>query len=471
MSTRPPHPLLQERASGLLLPLAALPGPHGIGDLGAARAFVDWLAEAGQCWWQMLPVGSLGGGCSPYSTTSSFAGEELLLSLQGLVDEGWLVPEELAAPSELGRGPIDYGAARAFKLPLLERAHARFRAQGGLGRADYTEFRERAAPWLEDFARFAGPDPDFARFGQFAFERQWRALRAHAASRGVRLLGDLPLFVELASSDVRAQPELFRLDRQGRPRVVSGVPPDAFSEHGQLWGHPHYRWTEHRRTGFDWWIRRVRAQLERFDLVRVDHFIGLVRAWEVRFGREHAREGRYRAQPGRDLLAALERALGGALPLVAEDLGLVTPQVRALAAEFALPTMRVLQFAFDEGGSEHQPHRHPESCLAYTGTHDNDTSAGWLAGASPEARARALVYVGSSPEHFPWNLVRAAWTSPARIAIAPVQDVLGLGSEARTNTPGTVHGNWTWRLAPGALDGHLAWRLRELTWAADRLRS
>lgn len=468
---RVPHPLLRERASGLLLPLASLPGPHGIGDLGAAaRGFVDWLAAAGQRWWQMLPVGPLGGGSSPYSSTSSFAGEELHLDLADLAGAGWLDPGELEAPPGLAEGPVDFAGARAFKLPRLERAFARFCEQGGQERDDYRSFVLGAAPWLDDYARLAGGSEGYQRFCQFAFDRQWRALRAHAAARGVRLLGDLPIFVEPRSIDVSAHPELFRLDREGRPRVVTGVPPDIFAADGQLWGHPHYRWRVHRRTGFAWWIARIRAQLERFDLVRIDHFIAFQRAWEVRAGRSDALEGRYRPQPGRELLAALEADLSGPLPLVAEDLGLVTPEVRALAAEFGLPGMRVLQFAFGEPGNEHLPHRHPELSLAYTGTHDNDTAAGWLEHADPEARARALAYVGGPPERFAWGLVRAAWTSPAGIAIAPVQDVLGLGSSARSNTPGTVVGNWSWRLSPGALGDHQAWILRELTWAADRLR-
>ena len=466
-----PHPLLRERASGLLLPVASLPGRHGIGDLGhGARRFVDWLEAAGQRWWQTLPVGPLGGGRSPYSSTSSFAGEELYLELDALHREGWLDAGDLDAPPHLGEGGIDFDGARAFKLPRIERAWRRFREQGGDHREDYQRFAAQAAYWLDDYAALADGEPGYLRFCQFAFERQWRALREYAAARDVRLFGDLPIFVELHSIDVRADPALFRLDRQGRPRVLTGVPPDAFSSTGQLWGHPHYRWTEHRRTKFRWWSDRIRAQLERFDLVRIDHFIAFHHAWEVRYGRQTALEGRYRAQPGRDLLRVVAKELGGPLPLVAEDLGRVTPEVRELAAEFDLPGMRVLQFAFDEDASEHLPHRHPEFAIAYTGTHDNDTSQGWLAAASPEARARALAYTGGAPEDFAWSLMRAAWNSPAVIAIAPVQDVLALGTDARLNVPGTVDGNWTWRLPPNALTSHHAWKLGELTWAADRRR-
>ena len=465
------HPLLAERASGVLLHVTSLPGPHGIGDLGPeAHRFVDWLGDAGQRFWQLLPVGPLGGGTSPYSSTSSFAGEELLISLEELAREGWLAEADLHAPAELAHGPVDFEAARAFKKPRLARAYEAFRARGEERREDFAAFCDRAASWLEDYARLADGGPEYHRFCQYVFDRQWRSLREHALARGVRLFGDLPIYVEARSIDVQANPELFRLDREGRPLVVSGVPPDAFSETGQLWGHPHYRWSRHRRTGYAWWIERLTAQLERYDVVRIDHFIAFHRAYEVRAGAETALEGRWRRTPGADVLLALRRRLAGPLPLVAEDLGLVTPEVRALADDFALPGMRVLLFAFDEPASDYLPHRHPERSIAYTGTHDNDTALGWLQDASPGSRERALTYVGGSPETFAWDLVRAAWTSPAAIAIAPMQDLLQLGGEARLNTPGTVHGNWTWRVPAMALSDSLAARLRLLTAVTDRRR-
>lgn len=463
-----PHPLLAARSAGALLHLSSLPDGQGVGDLGpAAHRFVDWLADAGLTWWQMLPVGPIGAGDSPYSSPSAFAGEPLFLSLERLRDDGLLGDDDLRAPASLGRGRVDYGATRRFKQPRLARACRTFFDRGEHRRKNYRAFCRRAADWLEPWVSFRGDEPDLERFLQFQLDRQWRALRGHASSRGVRLMGDLPIFVELDSADVRAHPELFLLDRAGRPRFVTGVPPDAFSSTGQLWGHPHYAWPAHRRTGFDWWARRVEVQLERFDLLRVDHFIGFHRAWRVRPGATTTAGGRWVRAPGRALLASLRDRLG-ALPFVAEDLGAVTPEVRALRDAFGLPGMRILQYGFGHGASYDRTHSYPPHCVAYPGTHDNPTARGWWTGLSKHDRRRAES-LGIRDETAPWDLVRLVFASPARTAIAPIQDIAGLDESARMNQPGTALGNWAWRLPRRALGRTLARRVRDLAEVTDRL--
>lgn len=463
-----PTDALGPRAAGVLLHLTSLPSAHGIGDLGAtARAFAEWLAHAGARWWQMLPVGPIGRGFSPYSSLSAFAGEELFLDLDALRREGLLERAELRAPRELARGEIDYAAARAFKRPLLRRAWQRFERADGERDADYRRFVERASDWLEPYAELSPGDPRYHRFVQFQFDRQWRALRAFCAERGVQLLGDLPIFVVLESVDVRAHPELFRLDRRGKPTVVTGVPPDAFSSRGQRWGHPHYDWDAHRRTGFAWWLARFERAFELFDAVRVDHFIGFHRAWEVPAKARDARRGKYALAPGHELLTAL-RARRGELPIVAEDLGLVTPEVHALREAFGLPGMRVLQFGFD-GGGYHLPHRHPPHSVCYTGTHDNDTARGWFDGLGERVRARVAAYCGATSRTVHRELAHLAFDSPARLALVPMQDLLGLGTDARMNRPGVARGNWRWRMAPHALRPKLAAELRGMLDVSERL--
>lgn len=459
--------LFRARSAGVLLHLSSLPSPHGIGDLGAkARAFVEWLERAGLRWWQMLPVGPIGRGDSPYSSASAFAGEELFLDLEQLVREGLLGRREIEAPSRLRRGPVDYEAARRFKRPLLRLAWRRFARAGGERDGEQRDFVARNASWLADYARLSPGDPDYHCFVQQRFERQWRALREHARSRGVLMLGDLPIFVVASSVDVRAHPRLFRLDARGRPTVVTGVPPDLYAQNGQLWGHPHYDWPAHRRTRFRWWIERFERGLARFDALRVDHFIGFHRAWEIPAGARNARRGAWGPAPGRELLGALGARIG-ALPLVAEDLGLVTDEVHALREEFRLPGMRVLQFGFGADGY-HRPHNFPQHSVCYTGTHDNDTARGWWRTLAREERARLREYAGASGANASWELVRLAFASPARIAIAPVQDLLGLGGAARMNRPGVARGNWRWRLGAGALDPALARRVRRLAQACER---
>jgi len=502
--------LLDRRASGLLLHVTSLPGPHGCGDLGpSAHAFADFLRTSGQRWWQTLPLGPPGAGDSPYSSPSSFAGSRLFISLDRLVDEALLEPAETEAPPALGKGRVDFAAARAFRTERLRRAFARFEARGDAAGAEFVEFNARHADWLEDWALFAALkdahrgepwwlwEPEvrarrdealsaargrlegelrFQRFLQFQFERQWQALRAHCHRGGVLLMGDIPIFVARDSADVWAHQELFHLDAEGNPTAVAGVPPDYFSATGQLWGNPLYRWDVLEERGYDWWIARLRHTFERFDSVRLDHFIGFSRYWAVPGGHSTAERGRWRRGPGAAFFQAVFARLGR-LPMVAEDLGSLTPQVEALRDRFAIPGMRVLQFCFgtDPGAEPLRPHNFGRRLVVYTGTHDNDTTRGWFSemvgGGEGRQAEREVVqrYLATDGHDIHWQMMRMAWMSVANIAIAPVQDLLGLGAEHRMNRPGTPAGNWSWRLEPGRLDLGVAQGLRDLTAAYGRL--
>jgi 4-alpha-glucanotransferase len=487
------------RAAGLLLHPTSLPGPFGIGDLGpAARAWVDFVAQSGAAWWQVLPLGPTGYRDSPYQSFSSFAGNPLLVSPELLVADGLLAAEDLAdVPGTFAtEGPVDYGAAIAWKLPLLDKAAARM-AAGHMLAAEFAAFRQREAGWLEDFALFmalkdahgGGPWTDWPEplrdadphalataratattathrhaFRQWAFARQWSALRGHARSRGVSFLGDAPIFVAHDSSDVWAHRGLFQLDGAGKPTVVAGVPPDYFAKTGQLWGNPLYRWEAHAAEGYAWWIARMKATLRLVDRVRLDHFRGFAAAWEVPAMAKTAESGRWARGPGEEFLGALDRGLGG-LPLVAEDLGEITPDVVALRDKFALPGMRILQFGFTGPDNLFLPHHYVANTVVYTGTHDNDTVAGWHAGAPAAERAFLERYRGPSTGSVSWDLVRMSWASVAAIAVTTPQDLLELGPSGRMNFPGREQGNWTWRLPGDFFSEHapvLAPRLREL---------
>lgn len=472
-------PAFAERRAGVLLPLASLPGRHGVGALGpAAESFVAWLASAGVGWWQMLPIGPLGPGNSPYSSSSSFAIEPAYLSCDRLVARGLLERRALTAPADLRQGAARYAAARAWREPRVIAAHERWRRRRGRASKAWRGFRERSAEWLDDWLRFdagatEGAAAERSAFVQFELDRQWSELRAAAAAHGVRLLGDLPIFVAADSADVRGRPDLFRLDRAGRPRSQSGVPPDGYSADGQVWGHPHYAWPRHRAEDFAWWRRRFACAFERFDALRIDHFIGFHHTWEVPAGERTARGGRWVPTPGRAILEHA-RADRGALPLVAEDLGVVTPPVRALRDRFGLPGMRILQFGFGGAGDYDRPHAWPANAVAYTGTHDNDTLVGWWSKLRGDARRRAAAYVGlparvPANEAVHWRLIAALCASPANTAVVPLQDLLGLGSAARVNVPGKPRGNWRWRVDPAQLDANLARRLRALLEVTSRL--
>lgn len=504
--------LLARRSSGVLLHPTSLAGRLPGGDLGpGAIELLDFLAAAGQRWWQMLPVGPPGYGDSPYQALSAHAGNPALISLERLRDSGLLSARELRAGLPPTRAAADHcppHLAAAYREPLLERAFTAFECDAGArDRVRLAEFRGRSRSWLDDHALYraikralreaawtAWPAPLAARdpgalavarrelarairyelFLQHELDCQWRELRRDCARRHVLLLGDVPIYVAHDSADVWARRDLFKLDTHGRPTVVAGVPPDYFSATGQLWGNPVYRWDRLARDGYAWWVVRLRVALERFDALRLDHFIGFVRSWEVPASAPTAASGRWRPGPGEALFRAVFRRLGR-VPLVAEDLGSSTPEVEALRDSLELPGMRVLQFCFATGpGSDpSRPHFFPRRSVVYTGTHDNDTTAGWFrdrGGAastrSPAAarreRALALRYLASDGREPHWDMIRLAFQSAADVAIVPAQDLLGLGSRARMNRPGTQPGNWSWRLRPGELDARLAARLRQL---------
>ena len=505
-----------DRISGLLLHPSSLPSLGGIGDMGpAAQDFIRRLSEAKQRIWQVLPLGPTGYGDSPYAPFSSFAGNELLISPELLVDEGLIDRQRLREASRFPRDRVDYGSVIPWKRALLHEAAAEFVARASSERKKaFERFRSAERAWLEPYSLFrsikseydakaqaegrtgtlwnnywpkalAMSDPAalteerekwavlMERFAllQFFFAEQWTALKGAANAAGLILVGDLPIFVAEDSADVWAEPSLFDLDANGRPREVAGVPPDYFSDDGQLWGNPLYAWEEHERTGFAWWKRRLRSALARFDVVRIDHFRGFEAYWAVPAGEKTARLGRWRKAPGEKLFEAVKAEFGSEIPVVAEDLGFITEEVKALRDDLGLPGMRILQFAFDasESGSAFDPknsflpHNYVQRCVAYTGTHDNDTLAGWYAQASDEEREYIARYLGYSPADPVEALVRELMKSIAAWAVVPMQDILGLGTEARMNTPSTLGGNWTWRMEEGAFSGALARKLAEVT--------
>ncbi len=492
------------RSSGVLLHVTSLPGPDGVGDLGEdAYRFVDWLHAHGQSLWQVLPLGPTSYGDSPYQTLSALAGNPLLISLDRLVRDGWLDDADLEGRPRLPADRVDYGAAITWKFDRLDRAWAVFcqRAAGGAWR-DFEGWCAAHAAWLDDFALFmalkndhggrpwvewspelALRDPDALaaaamrletavaaqKFRQWVFFHQWNELRAFASARGVRLVGDLPIFVAHDSSDVWAHRDMFLLDDEGRPTSVAGVPPDYFSETGQLWGNPLYDWDRMRDDGYAWWLQRMRAALELTDLVRIDHFRGFEAYWQVPAGEETAINGVWTPGPGADFFRALRDGLGGALPVIAEDLGVITPAVDALRDEFALPGMKVLQFAWSGPDNAFLPHEHAPNCVVYSGTHDNDPTLGWWKHLAGSAEKELVAeYVGAAVDEPQWTLIRLGMMSCAHTFIATMQDVLGLGREARMNLPGEGQGNWNWRMSAAALTDPAGERLARLTWLYRR---
>lgn len=482
------------RASGILLHPTSLPGP-GVGDLGEqAFRFVDWLAAAGQSLWQTLPLVAVNEGGSPYNAFSAFAGNPLLISPAELHLHGLLPAEDAAAPPELEDEGLDFSAVMRWKERVVRAAYALLEEDEEL-QVDFRAFCGREAGWLDDYTLFRAlrdehggrswaewPEPlrrrdsdalhearyDLVKevrrhaYAQYLFDLQWSAVRRHAHAHGIRIVGDVPIFVAYDSADVWANPELFQLDEELRPLVVSGVPPDYFSKTGQRWGNPLYRWDVLRETGYRWWIERFRRTLAMVDVVRIDHFRGFESYWEVPAEEETAMHGRWMPGPGRALFDAVSTELGG-LPLIAEDLGIITEEVDALRDDLELPGMRVLQFAFggDDPENPHLPRNYVHNAVAYTGTHDNDTILGWYADAGgPDRRAVHELTGGGGEMH--WRLMETVLQSAAGWAIIPVQDVLGLGGQARMNTPGVAEGNWAWRLREGALTPQLAERLAEL---------
>jgi 4-alpha-glucanotransferase len=503
------------RSSGILLHPTSLPGPYGIGELGTeAHRFADFLKDSGQGIWQMLPLGPTGYGDSPYQCFSAFAGSPTLISLETLVKRGYLSRDDLDARPKFPRDKVDFGPLIGWKIPLLRKAAEGFRNNASAAdREAYEAFCQRHAAWLEEFALFMALkethdyvmwtlwEPEFAlrdpaaidkarkdlrdpiesnKFIQFEFDRQWTELKAHCARNGIRVMGDVPIYVAQDSSDVWAQPGMFDLEPDGKPRVIAGVPPDYFSATGQCWGNPIYRWDEHAKTGFQWWISRFRRAFEIFDLIRLDHFRGFVGYYEIPGNATTAVDGRWVTGPGAALFEAVEKELDS-LPILAENLGVITPEVEALRNRFGFPGMAILQFAFgkDPQAPDFKPHNYPRHRVAYTGTHDNDTVVGWWssAGAADSTRTAEDVekemefasrYLHTDGSEIHWDMIRTLMASVADTVIFPLQDVLGIGSEGRMNLPGTSSGNWRWRYRTEELTVGTGARLRQLAQTYDR---
>jgi 4-alpha-glucanotransferase len=495
----------RRRSSGVLMHVTSLPGRHGSGDLGTeAHRFLDFLAAAGQSWWQMLPVCPAGRapGFSPYDSPSAFAGSPWLVSLDALGRDGLLTKRDLDPVPGLSARRVNFPAVLRFREERLRRAFAGFQRRHGERFPAFRDFCAAHANWLDDFSLFMAmrresggkpwtewereirerkpsalraarerlaPEIAAHRFVQFQFDRQWRVLRDHAKRCGIGLIGDLPIFVAQDSADVWSHPELFQLDRCGQPRQVSGYPPDRFNRNGQHWGHPQYRWANHERTGFAWWLRRFERMFELFDAVRIDHFLGFTRTWSIPATASSPKGGRWVRSPGRNLFAAVARHLGSR-PMIAEDLGHVTAADIRLRDEFGLAPMRIFQFGFsnEPDAAVHLPRNYPPLCVAYSGTHDNNTIAGWLRGLRPAERGRVAARFGGGDTALPSGVLRALMTSPAGAVIIPMQDVIGLGRNARMNVPGTAEGNWGWRWNPTQPERH-ARRLRALTELSGRI--
>jgi 4-alpha-glucanotransferase len=497
------------RSSGILLHPTSLPGKFGVGDLGdEAYRFVDFLAASNQSLWQVLPLGPTGYGDSPYQCFSAFAGNTLLISPERLLHAGLLSAEDLARTPAFDEEKVDFGNVIKFKNKLLLKAFERFRQGTDSSlREDFEQFSHGASSWLNDYALYRALkdaqggkawnewEPQFTRrdaaalagarerlreeieaqkFYQFLFFKQWAALKAYCHERDVKLVGDIPIFVARDSADVWMNPDQFKLDEAGNPLVVAGVPPDYFSTTGQLWGNPIYNWDKMLADGFRWWIERVRATLHIFDIVRIDHFRGFAASWEIPGRDKTAEHGRWVNVPGRELFTAIKQALGD-LPIIAEDLGVITPDVEALRDDFGLPGMRILQFAF--GGdpkNKDLPHNYVHNSVVYTGTHDNDTTVGWFTSQPGAGSTRnmeqierernfSLDYLNSNGREIHWDFIRAVLASVSNTAIIPLQDLLGLATQARMNLPNSTTGNWVWRYRADALTHEVGERLKNLT--------
>lgn len=504
------------RESGILLHPTSLPGRYGIGDLGAAAyKFIDWLAASGQKLWQVLPLGPTGFGDSPYQCFSAFAGNTLLISPDRLVDDGLLSADDLAGAPDFPSDKIAFGKVITWKNALLRRAFENFQNGGGNDemRRALAAFTVGHAAWLEDYALFRAikdaqggvrwldwpqelklrePNAlaqareelaealEAQRFYQFLFFRQWFALKDYCHAKSIQIIGDIPIFIAFDSADVWCAPDQFKLDADGKPLVVAGVPPDYFSKTGQLWGNPIYNWERMEAEGFAWWLRRVSATLGLVDIVRVDHFRGFAASWEIPGGDKTAERGQWVEVPGRELFTTIKEELGD-IPILAEDLGVITPDVEALRDDFGFPGMRIFQFGF--GGdlkSRDLPHNYIENCVAYTGTHDNETLVGWFKSQAGKGSTRdavqvekerkfCLEYLKSDGTEINWDFIRVLLASKANTVLMPLQDVLGLGSEARMNLPASDAGNWHWRFKENDLTDALAARLRELTAKSERI--
>ncbi|HEX6126670.1 MAG TPA: 4-alpha-glucanotransferase [Pyrinomonadaceae bacterium] len=490
------------RASGILLHPTSLPGDHGIGDLGPeAFKFVDFLAQAKQAYWQILPLGPTGWGDSPYASFSAFAGNTLLISPEKLVKDRLLRSVDADLHSSFPNpspSQVDYGAVHESKNGLLHKAYKHFSNAHDALQLEFDEFIGNNKSWLDDYALYRAikfsqdqrpwyeweeplklrdkkaltraakdlhSEIRAQKFYQFLFFRQWSAVKEYANSKGIKIVGDIPIFVALDSVDVWCNRDQFKLNDDGSPRVVSGVPPDYFSKTGQLWGNPIYDWEAMRADGFAWWLSRVRHTLSILDLARIDHFRGFQAAWEVPGGNTTAEHGEWVEAPGKELFTAMQSKLGDP-PFWVEDLGFMTPEVDELRDEFDFPGMRILQFAFGgDAGNQALPHNYIRNCVAFTGTHDNDTAVGWWEAlpADNPAREHCMKYLDTDGSNIHWEMIRAIWASVADTAVAPLQDVLGLDNDARMNQPATTSGNWAWRFKKDELTDELAEKLRQIT--------
>jgi 4-alpha-glucanotransferase len=493
-----------QRQAGILLHPTCLPGPDGIGDLGpAAYQWVDSIHSAGFTLWQVLPLGPTGYGDSPYQCFSAFAGNPFLISAALLLEDGLIHRTDLSARPELPFDVIDYGRAIQWKNSLLQTAFDRFnKIHPPLLTDEFNEFQLKTKNWLDDFSLFMAIKENmggkawnewpvelrnrdksaldlfskthaneihYHQFRQFLFFRQWDQLHTYVNNLGIKIIGDIPLFVSYDSTDVWAHPELFYIDVNGAPQFVAGVPPDYFSATGQLWGNPLYKWDQHKKLKYAWWIDRIRATLTLFDFIRLDHFRGFAGYWEVPAEMKTAELGRWAPGPGADFLTKVSDALGS-LPIIAEDLGEITPDVIQLRDQFDLPGMKIFQFSFaSDPDDKFLPHNYPENCVAYTGTHDNDTTIGWYQSAPEIERDFCRRYLACDSSGIPWEMIRAVWQSVARIAIAPLQDFLSLDTRARMNYPGKPGGNWTWRMPSTGLTEELIARIHEINWLYNRL--
>ncbi len=487
----------RRRQAGILAHPTSLPSPYGIGDMGPGLdTFLDWIRDAGQTLWQILPLGPTGLGNSPYGAVSAFAGNPLLISPQRLLEEGLISEADVVGHPKFRDDRVDFGPVQSWKESLLRKSWSHFRsnASPALQHALHEFVDAPAQGWLTDWSLFLAlkakyqgkPWPmwsrDLARrdadaivnaaeevreeiefhdYVQFLFLRQWERVKVQAHKRGISIVGDLPIYLGHDSPDVWANAKLFLLDQDFWPIAVSGVPPDYFSKNGQRWGNPLYRWDRIAEEGYAWWISRLELNLRLTDLIRIDHFRAFAAYWEVPAHEETAIHGSWRPGPGYPFFKAVRERLGD-LPLIAEDLGLITPDVDALRNHVGIPGMRVLQFGFSDAASPHLPHKYEPHTVVYTGTHDNDTTRGWFRQVSAEERRRILAYIGGTGHDIEWDMIRVAYNSVAELAIVPLQDVFSLGSEARMNTPGEGAENWTWRARQKDLTSERAKRLRTL---------
>ena len=489
-----------DRSGGILLHPTSLPGPYGIGDLGPqAYRFVDWLESTGCKLWQVLPLGPTGYGDSPYQCFSAFAGNPYLINFDGLIEDGLLTQDDFAYMPEFNASLVDFGLLIPWKLGLLQKAFSRLSSASDDFHKELDDFCADNASWLDDFALFmslkeangGGAWNEWSEdlrkrrktamykarkehaeniqrysFYQFLFFRQWNRLRVYANERNIKIIGDIPIFIAYDSADAWSNADLFFLGEDSLPTVVAGVPPDYFSATGQLWGNPLYRWDVHKKTGYAWWLERFHAVLKMVDIVRVDHFRGFAGYWEIPFGQPTAEHGQWIPGPGSHFFKSMNEGLvdgpEAELPIIAEDLGLITPDVIALRDEFNLPGMRILQFGFDTPENPFLPHNYVPNCVAYTGTHDNDTARGWYESAPGHEKDYARRYLRVDGSDFSWDLIRSIWSSVAVYAVTPMQDALSLGTEARMNFPSKLGGNWEWRMSDEDMSEELASRFRDI---------